>query len=86
MPGFFVFLGQRPVSASGILQRTSELRFSVTRSEIEDPVVWLLLLERGRRTNDFELAARAKRELKRLGIRVIYRTARDRKRGKRNVV
>jgi hypothetical protein len=37
-----------------------------------DPLVWLLLLERGRRTGDFELAARAQRELARLGIRVIY--------------
>jgi hypothetical protein len=42
-------------------------------SERDDPVVWLLLLERGRRTGDFELAARAKRELKRLGIHVTYR-------------
>ncbi len=40
--------------------------------ERDDPVVWLLLLERGRRTGDFELAARAKRELARLGIRLIY--------------
>jgi hypothetical protein len=38
----------------------------------DDPVVWLLLLERGRRVGDFELAARAKRELERLGIRVTY--------------
>ena len=38
----------------------------------DDPVLWLLLLERGRRTGDFELAARAKRELERLGIRVTY--------------
>jgi hypothetical protein len=33
----------------------------------------MLLLERGRRTGDFELAARAKRELERLGIHVTYR-------------
>jgi hypothetical protein len=38
-----------------------------------DPVVWLLLLERGRQTGDFELAARAKRELERLGVFVSYR-------------
>ena len=38
----------------------------------EDPLIWLLLLERGRQTGDFELAARAKRELKRLGVRVTY--------------
>ncbi len=45
----------------------------------DDPVVWLLLLERGRRTGDFELAARAKQELARLGILVTYRRARRRK-------
>jgi hypothetical protein len=38
----------------------------------DDPVAWLLLLERGRRTGDFELAASAQRELARLGIRVSY--------------
>jgi hypothetical protein len=50
----------------------------------EDPLVWLLLLERGRKTGDFELAARAKRELERLGIRVIYQRPR-RKREKSRV-
>ena len=39
----------------------------------EDPLVWLLLLERGRQTGNFDLAARAKRELALLGIRVSYR-------------
>jgi hypothetical protein len=38
----------------------------------DDPVIWLPLLERGRRTGDFELAARAQQELARLGIRVRY--------------
>jgi hypothetical protein len=37
-----------------------------------DTLTWLLLLERGRQTGDFELAARAKRELERLGVRVTY--------------
>ena len=50
----------------------------------EDPLVWLLLLERGRMTGDFELAARAKRVLERLGIRVIYQRPR-RKREKSRV-
>jgi hypothetical protein len=38
----------------------------------DDPVIWLLLLERGRRTGDFDLAARARSELERLGIRIVY--------------
>ena len=42
------------------------------RCNQEDPVVWRLLFERGRRTGDFALAARSKRELERLGIRVTY--------------
>ena len=39
----------------------------------DDPAVWLLLLERGRQTGDFALAAQAKRELARLGVHVTYR-------------
>ncbi len=39
----------------------------------DDPLAWLLLLERGRQSGDFELAARARRELARLGITVTYR-------------
>jgi len=46
-------------------------------SDRDDPIVWLLLLERGRRTGDFQLAARAKRELERLGIRVSYRRPKE---------
>jgi len=42
----------------------------------DDPLVWMLLLERGRRIGDFDLAARAKRRLERLGIRVSYRRPR----------
>lgn len=38
----------------------------------DDPLTWMLLLERGRQTGDFQLAARAKRELERLGVRVTY--------------
>lgn len=38
----------------------------------DDITTWLLLLERGRRSGDFDLAARAKRELERLGVRVTY--------------
>ncbi len=41
--------------------------------DTDDTTVWLLLLERGRRTGDYELAARAQRELERLGVRVTYR-------------
>jgi hypothetical protein len=42
-------------------------------ADTNDPSVWFLLLERGKRTGDFELAARAKRELARLGVIVTYR-------------
>jgi hypothetical protein len=45
----------------------------MTDQERDDPAVWLLLLERGRRTGDFDLAATAKRELMRLGVYVHYR-------------
>ncbi len=47
-------------------------RIIVSEHDRDDPVVWMLLLERGRREGNFELAACAKRELARLGIRVSY--------------
>ena len=62
--------GQREVSARGIQQVAP--RCDMRETDRDDPLTWLLLLERGRRTGDFELAARAKRELERLGIRVTY--------------
>jgi hypothetical protein len=52
------------------------------RPDPNDPIVWLLLLERGRRTGDFELAARAQRALRELGIRVTY-SRRPRSRSRR---
>lgn len=36
------------------------------------PVVWFVVLERARLTNDFELAARARRQLESLGVKVTY--------------
>jgi hypothetical protein len=44
----------------------------VSDSDRDDPLVWLLLLERGRQSGDFDLAAKAKRELARLGVRVSF--------------
>jgi hypothetical protein len=38
----------------------------------DDPLTWLLILERGRQTADFALAARAQKELERIGVRVTY--------------
>ena len=38
----------------------------------DSPVAWFATLERARRDNDFELAARAMRELRRLGVVVKY--------------
>lgn len=43
------------------------------RREAEDsPIAWFLVLERARRMRDFERAAQATRELKRLGVTVRY--------------
>lgn len=36
------------------------------------PAAWFVVLERARRTNDFDLAAQARRELERLGVKVTY--------------
>jgi hypothetical protein len=44
----------------------------MAENDRDDPIVWLLLLERGRRTDNFDLAAMARRELARLGITVRY--------------
>jgi hypothetical protein len=55
----------------------------MSREDRDDPVVWLLLLERGRRSGDFALAARAQRELARLGIRVVYSGCPHRRKGGR---
>ena len=38
----------------------------------ESPTAWFCVLERARRENNFVLAARAQRELKRLGVKVAY--------------
>ena len=38
-----------------------------------NPVVWFVVLERARRDNNFDLAAKARRELKRLGLIIKYR-------------
>ena len=37
------------------------------------PIVWFALLERARITSDLALARRARRELARQGVRVVYR-------------
>lgn len=43
------------------------------RREAEDsPVAWFLILERARKTGDFEAASQAAKELKRLGVTVKY--------------
>jgi hypothetical protein len=38
----------------------------------DSPAAWFVVLERAKRTNDFQLAAQAQRELERLGVRVTY--------------
>lgn len=53
---------------------SNEQRAKDEASRPEDyPVAWFVVLERARRTNNFELAARARRELERLGVKVTYR-------------
>lgn len=42
------------------------------KQETDSPTVWFAVLERARLTNDFDLAARAQSELKRLGVVVRY--------------
>lgn len=44
----------------------------------DSPVVWFVMLERARRSSDFELAAKAQQELERLGVKVKYSQTRSR--------
>jgi hypothetical protein len=44
--------------------------------ETDEPVYWFCILEQARWRGDFDLAARAKRELERLGVRISYRRKR----------
>jgi hypothetical protein len=53
---------------------------SPTLSELErvaqqTPVYWFFVMEDAKSRGDFDLAAEAKRQLERLGVRVIYRPA-----------
>ncbi len=41
--------------------------------EQDEPVYWFVLLEKAVHRGDFDEAARAKRELERLGVSVAYR-------------
>ena len=43
---------------------------------INSPTAWFAMLERARKTQDYQLADRAKRELERLGVRVVFSTPR----------
>lgn len=51
------------------------------KEAVDSPVAWFVVLERARQDNDFERAAQATQELKRLGVTVRY--ARRGKGGKR---
>ena len=51
-----------------------------TNEEIRNsPVAWFFELEDARRQSDFERAAYAQRELKRLGVEVRYRSVQSRR-------
>ena len=41
------------------------------------PVAWFVVLERAKKNSDFDLAAKAKHELERLGVIVNYRKAEE---------
>ena len=52
-----------------------------TESDFADSrVAWFVCLERAKADNDFERAAMAKRELERLGVKVLYRKLRGQSR------
>lgn len=47
----------------------------------DSPAAWFVMLERARQTNDAELAAHARRELERLGVKVRYKAVRAQQAG-----
>jgi hypothetical protein len=44
----------------------------------DSPAAWFVMLEHARRSNDFDAAARAVRELRRLGVEVRYTPSAER--------
>ncbi len=61
---------------------SSEHRVSDNSRRPEDsPAAWFAVLETARQANDFELAATARRELERLGVKVFYEPAGERAAG-----
>jgi len=53
------------------MQTTDEID-KARREAAESPTAWFVVLERARDTNDFERAAEALRQLKRLGVTVRF--------------
>ena len=51
----------------------------------DSPAAWFVVLERARRINDFDLAARARRELERLWVKVRYAASRAQQAGGKGV-
>lgn len=47
------------------------------KNAADSPIVWFCVLERARQDDNFELAAIAKQELKRLGVIVKYHKAKS---------
>jgi hypothetical protein len=45
----------------------------------DSPAYWFCVMESAKASGDFDLAARAKRELERLGVQVTYRAGKPRK-------
>lgn len=53
------------------MRTTNEIK-KARREAAESPTAWFAVLDRARKTNEFELAAQALRELMRLGVTVKF--------------
>ncbi len=53
-------------------KKTAIIPNSTDREQINSPTAWFATLERARNTDNYAMAARAKSELKRLGVTVKF--------------
>jgi hypothetical protein len=72
--GFFIALSFSTRNAIPIVSSLRQIHlYPMNHPELDEPVYWFVLLEKAVHRGDFAEAARAVRELKRLGIDVNYR-------------
>jgi hypothetical protein len=62
-------------------RRSTLTKESRGREYADSPVAWFVMLERARQESDFEAAAQAQRELKRLGVIVRFSSTATRREG-----